>query len=229
MRKKSFILALFILASCTTQRFATLPKLTLSPLNKAVSLADNNEVKVDFTGLKSKNYEFEVSVKNNSKDTISIDPALFYYSVNPVKEGMTPKLIYSINPEKRIEQLEMQKDSLMSEKNPYSLNGKSVKQLVQEGLITGTISVLTGTKTKDLEAQRQQDEDDWNENHSYQLKMVMNELDFWNKSALLSCTIPPDSQVRGKVLFPVSVSAKEIQVEIPVQKKALNFTFAQSN
>ena len=41
--------------------------------------------------------------------------------------------------------------------------------------------------------------------------------------------IPPENEVSGKVLFPVSLNTNEIKIEIPIQNVVYNFRFKQLN
>lgn len=228
VRNKSFLVFFLIFTSCATQHFVTTPNLTLSPLSNDIRQRDNYQAKVNFIGFKNWKYEFSVFIRNSSKDSISVNPSLFSYNSMPEKSKISPHLIYSINPEERMNQLEMQKDSLMKEKNPYSLAGKSTKELVRRGLINGTIASIFGQDHKKWESQRDKDEYYWEQDHNYYLNRVKKELEFWNNDALLSQVVAPNNKINGKVLFPISKSAKEIQVRILVQNDTLNFRFAQS-
>jgi len=191
--------------------------------------SDNQEVKVDYKGLYNQNYKFEVSIRNKSKDSIFVNPSSFKYSMISVKIGTDSTFINAINPEERIEQLELKEDSLKNEKNPYSLADKSVKEIATEGLISGTIGLIFGQNGEELELQRQKNEDDWEQEHNLQLNKVNEELYFWNNNALLPFMIPPKNEVSGKVLFPVSLNTNEIIIEIQIQNDFYNFRFKQLN
>jgi hypothetical protein len=229
MRNTSFIIVFLILASCTTQRFATTSNLSLKPLNNDTVQIDKYHAKVNFIRLNNQNYEFSVFIKNNSKDTVSINPSLFSYNYIPNINETNHHLIYSINPKERIKKLESQKDSLMKEKNPYSLAGKSTKEIVKNGLIQGTVATLFGQDPKKWESQREEDEYYWEQNHNYQLNKMEKELDFWNNDALLPQVVAPNNKTSGKVLFPVSMNVKAIQVRILIQNDTLNYRFIQSD
>jgi len=145
------------------------------------------------------------------------------------KIGTDSTFIYAINPEERIEELELKEDSLKNEKNPYSLVDKSFKEVATEGLISGTIGLIFGQNGEELESQRQENEDDWEQEHNLQLNKVNEELYFWNNNALLPFLIPPKNEVSGKVLFPVSLNTNEIKIEIPIPNDFYNFRFKQLN
>ena len=229
MRCKDSICILFILASCTTQRIPTSSKLMLFRIESDIIFSNNQEVKVDYKGLYNQNYKFEVSIHNKSKDSIFVNPSSFKYSTISGKIGTVSTLINAINPEERIEQLELKKDSLKNEKNPYSLADKSVKEIATEGLISGTIGLIFGQNGEELESQRQKNEDDWEQEHNLQLNKVNEELYFWNNDALLPYMIPPKDESSGQVLFPVSLNTNEIIIEIQIQNDLYNFRFKQLN
>lgn len=191
--------------------------------------SDNQEVKVDFKGLYNQNYKFEVSIQNKSKDSIFVNPSSFKYSKISGKIGTGSTFINAINPEERIEQLELKEDSLKNEKNPYSLTDKSVKEIALEGLISGTIGLIFGQNGEELESQRQKNEDDWEQEHNLQLSNVSEELYFWKNNALLPFMIPPKNEVSGQVLFPVSLNTNEIIIEIQIQNDFHHFRFKQLN
>ena len=229
MQNTSFIIVLLLLASCTTQRFATTSNLSLKPLNNDTLQLNKYQTKVNFIRLNNQNYEFSVFIKNNSKDSASINPSLFSYNSMPNINETSHHLIYSIDPKERIKKLESQKDSLMKEKNPYSLAGKSTKEIVKSGLIQGTVATFFGQDPKKWESQREEDGYYWEQNHNYQLYKMEKELDFWNNDALLPQVVAPNNKTSGKVLFPVSMNVKEIQVRIRIQNDTLNYRFIKSN
>ena len=229
MRNKTYLFILLILASCSTQRLATSPNLTLVPLNNGTKLSDKYEVRVDYKGLKNQNYEFKVFIRNKSNDSIFVNPASFTYRLISGKNETDPQIIYRINPEERIKQLTILADTLKNEKNPYSLTDKSTKEIVKEGLIRGTIGALLGQNAEDLEEQRLEDEDDWEQKHNLQLNKINNELHFWNNDAFISRTVPPNNETDGSILFPVSWETEEIEIEIPIQNELYIVGFKQSS
>ena len=229
MRYKNSICILFILASCTTQRMATSSKLMLYRIENDTKFSDNQEVTVDYKGLYNENYKFEVLIRNKSKDSIFVNPALFKYIIISGKIRTDSTFINAINPEERIEQLGLIEDSLKNVKNPYSLADKSVKEIATEGLISGTIGLIFGHNGEELESQRKKNEDEWEQEHNLQLNKRNEELNFWNNNVLLPFMIPPKSEVSRKVLFPVSLNTNEIKIEIPIQNVVYNFRFKQLN
>jgi hypothetical protein len=229
MRYKNTIFILLILVSCTTQRIATSSKLMIFSIDSDTKFSENHEVRVDYKGIYNENYKFEVIIRNKSTDSIFVNPASFKYSLTSEIIGTDSKFIPVINPEARIEQLEIQEDSLKNKKNPYSLTNKSVKKIVTEGLVSGTIGLIFSQNGEELESQRQVNEHDWEYEHNLQLTKVNEELIFWNNNALLPIMIPPQNEVSGKVLFPVSLITKEIKIEIPIQNDVYNFRYKQSN
>lgn len=228
MRNTSFIIVLLFIASCTTQRFATTSNLSLEPLNNDTAQLNKYQAKVNFIRLNNQNYEFSVFIKNNSKNSASVNPSLFSYNSMPNINETSHHLIYSIDPKEIIKKLESQKDSLMKEKNPYSLAEKSTKEIVKSGLIQGTVATLFGQDPEKWESQRKEDEYCWEQNHNYQLYKMEKELDFWNNDALLPQVVAPNNKTSGKVLFPVSMNVKEIQLRIRIQNDTLNYRFIQS-
>ncbi len=229
MRYKNCIYILFILVSCSTQRVATTSKLMLFRIDTDGEFSDNQEVQVDYNGLYNENYIFQVLIRNNSTDSIFVNPASFKYRLITGKMRIDTTIVNAINPEERIEQLKIQKDSLKNNTNPYSLAGKSVKEIATEGLISGTIVFLFGQNAEELESQRLKNEDSWEEEQSLKKNKVNAELQFWNTSALLPFVIPPNNTVSGMVLFPVSLNTNEIKIEIPIQNNGYNFLFKNSN
>ena len=216
MRYKVSLCILFILAGCTTtQRIPMLYR-----IENDTTVSNNQEVKVDYKGLYNQNYKFKISIHNKSNDSIFVTPSSFKYSTDSTS-------INAINPEERIEELELERDGLINEKNPYSLADKSVKEIVVDGLVTGTIGLIFGIDPEEMETQREYDEDYWYDEHYGRLKKVNKELYFWNNDALLPCMIPPKAKSSGQVLFPVSSDTNEIRIEIQLQDDLYNFRFVQ--
>ena len=107
-----FLYILFLLVSCTTKRLATTPDVVLIPLNNSSKQGGNYEVRVNYIGLINCNYEFEVYIRNNSKDSVFVNPDLFRYSFISENNEKNKHIIYSISPEEKIKQLKIQEDSL---------------------------------------------------------------------------------------------------------------------
>jgi len=198
-------------------------------IDSDTKFSNNHEVRVDYKEIYNHNFKFEVFIRNKTTDSIFVNPASFKYSLISEKIETDSNFTYGITPAERIEQLEIQEDSLKNKKNPYSLADKSVKEIATEGLISGTIGLLFGQNGEELESQRQENEDEWEQERNLQVNKVNEELYFWNNNALLPFIIPPNNEVSGKVLFPVSLSTKEIKIEIPIQNDVYNFRFKQSN
>jgi hypothetical protein len=218
-----------MLASCTTQYIPISSKLNLFRIESDTIINDRHEVKVDYKGLYNQNYKFEVSIRNNTKDSIFVNPSSFKYSVISENTGIDSIHINAINLEERIENLKFKEDCLKNLRNPYSLEKKSVKEIVVEGLIEGTIGLIFGQSGDELESQRQINEDDWDQEHNLKLCKVNEELYFWNNNALLPSVIPPKDKVSGKVLFPVKLNTNEIIIVIQIQNDLYKFRFKQQN
>ena len=107
MRNISYLIIILFLASCTTQRYATTPNVTLNRLSSDTGKNDQYLVKVNFTGLMDQNYQFNVSIRNNSKSSVSVTPSLFAYNAMPKESSTTPHLIYSLNPKEEINKLKI--------------------------------------------------------------------------------------------------------------------------
>ena len=227
MKNKTIIYFLLMLVSCSSHRKSTTSNLTLTPLNYHSKLSDNYELSVHYIGLETTMYEFEITIKNKSKDSVFLNSSSFIYNTISEKNEKIPN--YSINPDERIKKLKIKKDSLTNQKNPYSLAGKSVKEIATEGIIDGIIALFSGLNAEKMEQQRQESENNWNQNHDTQLNEVNRELTFWNNSILLPNIAPPNNKICGKVLFPISLAAKKIELIIPLQNEVFNFRFAQSN
>lgn len=216
---------LFLFLSCTTQRAATPPTVSLVPINSNANQKKQYELRLDYVGLQNCNYEFKVFIANQSKDSIFVTPDSLRYSFI----SKDNEIFHSISPEERSKQLKIQKNKLKNEKNPYSLSSKSIREVVTEGFIQGAIAYLFGQDPEELEEQREQDEDDWQRKHDLKLVEIKKKLNFWNNSVLLPGIIAPQEEVTGKILFPVYPDAQAIKIEIPVQDIVYNFRFKQTN
>jgi len=115
----------------------------------------------------------------------------------------------------------------VKEKNPYSLSNKSTKEIIKEGLTSGTIAVLFGRDPEEFEEQREDDESAWEQKHQHNLNKVNIELLYWTNKTLFSCNIPPNGEFRGTVLFPIYKEVKKIEMEIPIHEDIFNFQFTR--
>ena len=206
--------------SCSTAREVVVhqPVLTTLKTLSSDTLTNSNLYPIDllFKGVKYEQLEFEISIKNNSKDTIHIDPSQFRY-IPIIQENDTatlPPFIQSVDPEKALNLLLQQKDSLNKDINPYSLSNKKTKTIITEALINGTIAALFGQKVEDYESIRQENEDDWDSNQNKYNYRVNNKLDFWYNQAIRQTILLPDKEIKGVVLFPIMKEANEIWIEL---------------
>ena len=218
---------LLILASCTTQRIATSTKPMIQISDRDTILNNKHQVEVRYKGIYNQNFNFEVFIRNNSKEPIYANPASFKYRVISDNIKTDSKFIHAIDPALRVEHLNVQVDSLKNDKNPYSFTGESVKEVATGGIVSGIVGLLFGQSGDDLETQRKIDDDSWERDHSLRLNSVNEELDFWNNDALLPSEILPKNEVSGKVLFPFSLYTNEINIEITIQNDTYNFRFKQ--
>jgi hypothetical protein len=176
-------------------------------------------MEIGFHDTRKELLEFELCISNNSTDTLLIDPSSFYYipifhDIDTTSDQI-PRLVKCIDPEKTIIQLSKQKDSLLKMVNPYSLAHKKTGEIIRDGLITGTIALLLRQKPEDLEKTRRDDEDDWDSDHSYRLKDLDKQFNFWQTKALRPMKLFPNTQIKGLVLFPIEKRANEIVIKLP--------------
>ena len=227
-KNSAYIFLIFALViSCTSHRITKSSKLVMRKIENESIFNNRHRVKIDFVEVYNQNYKFEVFVRNKSKDSIFVTPALIKYRIISESVKGDSTFVNAINPEEEIKQLSIQLDSLKNNKNPYSLLGKSTKEVVTDGIIAGTLGVIFGRSGDDIETQRQKNEDDWAREHDFKTNSVNRELIFWNNEALLPQMIPPMSEVSGKILFPVSLNANKIKVEVPIESEIYNFIFEQ--
>jgi hypothetical protein len=232
---KNIILLLFalVLLGCSVKHLEVSPKPVLTLLSSQNDTLKNNlcPMEIRFQGTRNEQLAFELSIKNNSADTIRVDPSLFFYT--PIYHDidtssyLNPCLIKCVDPEKTINKLNKQKDSLLKQVNPYSLASKKTGELIKYGLVTGTIALLTGQKYEDLDAVRKNDEDDWDTNFSYQINIVKKQLDFWQSKGLRPMKLLPNEQITGIVLFPLEKKANEIAIELPTKINIQTFRYQQ--
>lgn len=225
------LLPLF-LSACGTVRQ---PTFKLLSMNQPEPLTTNNRcsMKLLFQGVSNDQLEFFISIKNNSTDTMQVDPSSFrYIPVYHKKSVITDSLhrtgIQCIDPQKAITSLQLERDSLPKENNPYSLRHKDTKTIAREGIITGTVALLLGQKVEDLEAQRKNDESEWYERQIMRIREVNSELDFFQNKALKSTALLPNGETEGLIRFPMLREADEIQIEMPRQYMIQPFRYKQA-
>ena len=227
MKNSSVFIILLLLLSCSTQRMYTSPEPSLFSTDILISQNENFEVEIQFIKTIYDNYEFEIGIKNKSNDSIFVDSSMFRYVSLSNRKETTQQPVYCINRKEKIQQLNIAKDSLMKEKNPYSLANKSTKGIVKEGLVSGTIAVIFGQDPEKYEEQREDNESEWEQKHQFNLNLVNSELLYWNNKTSFPYNIPPNSELRGTVSFPIPKEIKEIDMEIPVCKDVFNFQFTR--
>jgi len=225
MKNSPLFIILLLLASCSTKRISTFSELPLFSTGELISQNENYEVKIQFIKTIYDNYEFKIGIKNKSNDSIFVESSMFTYDYFPNEKGIDQQSVCCINPKARIKQLNINKDSLVKEKNPYSLANKSTKEIIKEGLVSGTIAVVFGQDPEEFEEQREDSESAWEQKHQHNLNQINDELLYWNNKTLFSCNISPNSEFWETVLFPISKEVKKIIIEIPIHKDVFNFQF----
>ncbi|WP_071146485.1 hypothetical protein [Bacteroides ihuae] len=215
------ILLPLFLSACGTVRQSTFKLLSIDQTEPFIT---NNQcsIKLLFEGVTNEQLEFFISIKNNSTDTIQIDPSSFrYIPIYHKKSAITDSLhrtgIQCIDPQKAITELQLERDSLPKKNNPYSLRYKDTKTIAREGIITGTVALLLGQKVEDLEAQREDDEREWYEKQIMRMREVNSELDFFQNKALKPTVLLPNGETEGLIRFPMLREADEIQIAMPSQ------------
>ena len=239
MKHIVIIFFVFISFSCITSRDASSnkPRITLFSIPSASQndTTKNNvyEVKILYNKITNGLLEFSYSVKNKTLDTVKISPKSFrtipiFYNIDSVNEKQ-PKILESIDPEQKIDQLNQQKEQLYKEENPYSLNKKSVGTIVVKSLITGTIAAIFGQKVEDIETKRREDEDAWEEKHTDTIVNIVRQITFWKKHVPSQTYLSPNNNVEGTIFFPIINNANEIEVELTVKNNRYNFIYKQVN
>lgn len=208
--------------------------LSMLQANQNDSLKKNSfQVEILYCGITEGLFKFSFSIKNNSPDTVTISPFLFYYKPTYFKvDSLDDKhqlIVQSIAPEKEIYKLNQIKTSLSTKVNPYSLNNKSVGAIAKEGLVSGTIATIFGQKVEDVESQRQEDEYEWNKSHNNNIIEVNRQISFWHNNELKQTNLSPNNNVDGTVFFPIVQNVNEVEIILPISNNYFTFRYKQVN
>ncbi|NWJ50616.1 MAG: hypothetical protein HXX14_07105 [Bacteroidetes bacterium] len=236
----SFIIPIFVslfLWSCSTKHVEVAHKPVLTLLSSQTTSENDTmrsslcRMEIGIEDTRKEQLVFELTITNNSTDTLQIDPSLFYYipvfhDIDTISD-QNPCLVKCIDPEKTINQLYKQRDSLSKMVNPYSLTHKKTGALLRDALITGTIAFLLKQKPEDLEEMRKNNEDDWYTDHYYHIQNINNQLEFWQNKTLRPMKLLPNTKVKGMVLFPIEKDAFEIIIKLPNKLNIQTFRFQQ--
>lgn len=191
-------------------------------------------VEISYGAINQGMLEFTYSIKNNS-DTIVPIPILSFHYIPMI--GATDSLarkespvIQSIDPQKKIALLNAAKDTLLKEKNPYSLNGKSAGTIVKEGVISGIVASVLGQKPEDAEKIRLKNEEEWDDQHKNQLFAIEKLIVFWKKYEQKGeRKLTPNNRVMGAVYFQQIPTAKEIELGVSIGDRVYSHRYKQVN
>lgn len=233
MRKSVIIVITLFAIVPFSKGLAIDPRLIL----KYTTINQFDSLKVCGIGIKYKgtfgnNLMFDIEISNNSKDTIRVEPNLFYYipfvcQIDSAKCDSIDR-IYSLNMEMLINDFKQSFSSNPTKRNPYSLTSKTTGELIQHGLITGTIATIFGMKYEDLDNQRKYDEEEWNRRNKKNNVQVQSKLLKWEKRILKVSKISPNEKVKGEIFFPIMGDANEIEVMLPIERTYYCYRYKQN-
>ena len=219
MRNCFCFILLLLVVSCSTQRYPSFST------NKYEASNENLEVKIKYIKTVYDHYEFEIAIKNKSDHSVLVDASEFSYEYLTDMNRMEKNTVYSITPQALAKKISVEKDSVILEKNPYSLDGKSNKELMVEGLVAGTVALIMGDDPEEYEDQREESEDEWETDHNNKIKQMDRVLRYLKDKTSSAYNISPNSEYRERVLFPISMKVKTIEVKLPMRKDVFSFQF----
>ncbi|WP_321332163.1 hypothetical protein [uncultured Bacteroides sp.] len=232
---KYIIIILFpvFLLGCGTIRQPMLALMNAEKTYQTDTLSSRNFyfTEILFQSVKYNCLEFYISIKNNSADTLQINPSSFRYTPVFHKAGTSTDslghFIQGIDPERRINQLQNELDSLSKEVNPYSLSNKSTKEIIRDGLVTGLVATIFGQNINKLDSIREDNKEQWNNRNNYCITEAKSELVLLQNKALKPTALLPNRKIEGIIHFPVTKEAKEILMELPESSNIQSIRYKQ--
>jgi|GEM_PF-2913487 len=215
-----------ILSSCSYKSIYSLKEFHVNPLlseyhsGYSEYTADKYKIQMKYISRKEDKIDFEAIITNTSKDTIFIDPSLFYYKAYRKTEINSYNHIQSyscINSDSLLQRALIVKQELSHAKNPYSLENYTTKTIITEALVTGTIHALLGVKdNEDDYESREEKEANWEKDRIQALKRCDETIDYLQNEAILNTSLAPKNMVKGKLRFTLILKAKRLKFYFPV-------------
>lgn len=227
MRTIALLVFSLLVSGCYTSYKSGYPAVPMFPKTTQLKQLDFCEIRVHFVDTVYGYHEFEIEVRNKSKDSILLKSSRVSYTVIPNTSNQLP--VFCIQPEDRTDQLKLDIDSLSKLKNPYSLANKSTGEIVQEGLLTGTIAAIFGQDPDDYEELEKDRELNWEKENRYKLRMHIKELSYWDKQQEFRCEIEPGSKCNGRVVFRIPEEVDGVELHIPMHDEVIRFSLLKKN
>jgi hypothetical protein len=227
MKTIALVILSLLLTGCYTSYKSAYPYVPVFPKTAQFKQFDSGELRVHFVDTVFGYHEFQIEVRNTSKDVILFESTGVSYTILPNSNMQTP--VFGIQPEDRTDQLKLDIDSLSKMKNPYALANKSTGEIVQEGLVTGTIAAIFGHKPDDYEELEKDRELNWEKKNRNKLRMHIKELSYWENQQEFHCEIQPGSKCNVKLVFKIAKDVDGIELHIPIQDEVLGFLFTKKN
>lgn len=234
-------IALFLLG-CTTPKY--LYRLDLTPtvgesswkdgIQKTQVSSSNCQFSLGYNGIKDGYLEFDVTIKNTGRDTITIDPMHINYKVialiNDTSKRTQTFSGNCVDPESTIQELAYKRRTVESERNPYTKSG------LELGLDLAVATVdLFSLFSKDTKTQSQKDkaalerekreyderkrknnESQWNINHENQIYDLDQKIEFFKKKSLRRTTLLPSETVSGLFYCNYYKNAKTVDFTLSI-------------
>ena len=222
-----------LFVSCSIQSSIYFTKLRpLLSENTNPFTQDSLCLSLSFEGINNERLAIALEMINNTDNSISVQPALFYYKdlVKAKPDSMSSdRKYYSLDYKKEIDNLKLLKDSLSQAKNPYSKTRKKLKQHLKDGLIESTVElIMPGLSLGDMEKNRQEDEENWDAQRIESLVSTNSQLLFWKNSVLKDTILASNDTIQGCLLFPIDTTLKQILFVLPFKNKIFYFPFQQT-
>lgn len=215
-----------ILSSCSYKSIYSLKEFHVNPLQSeyhsgySECTTDKYKIQLKYLDRNEDKIDFEAIITNTSKDTIFIDPSLFYYKGYRKAEISLYNHIqtYScINSDSLLQRALVVKQELSHAKNPYAPVNYKTKTIVSEALVTGAIYTLLGVKDdEDNYESREEKEANWEKERIQALKRCDDTIDYLQNEAILNTSLAPNEMVKGKLRFTLILKAKRVKFYFPV-------------
>lgn len=217
-----------LLCSCSYKNIYTLKEFHVNPLQTeyhsgfSECTADKYKIQLKYLNRNENKIDFEAIITNTSKDTIFIDPSLFYYKGYRKTEISSYNHIqtYScFNSDSLLQKAFEVKQKLSHAKNPYTSDNYSTSSIITEALVAGLFEALSGSEDEDDNDDyetREEMEAKWEKERIQALKHCEETIDYLQNEAILNTSLAPNEMVKGKLRFTLILKAKRVKFYFPV-------------
>ena len=189
------------------------------------------ELLLQFERQTGKNYEFFLSIKNNSSKPFIFDPKEIYSVIIKGVSDNSNKRYFAIDPEEHLKKIDSKiNHTVAAKKTTDGING-----FIAFLDIASTIATIGNNKSREQLQQEQENREEFHRNIqeeeiNYRNKMssLNDQKNYWENETLRITKYYPKDKIGGLFYMPIIQNADIVKVVIPINAIDYEFMFKQT-